>query len=178
VLSCSYPVHQLAARRDSILLYINHEPYEEEIMNEMKVARGLGWFSLGLGITEIVAGKQLGRALGMEDRAWLLRIYGLREIAAGVGIFSKKHPAPWVWSRVAGDVLDIATVAAAYTKDNPKKENVAAALVSLAGVTALDYWCAQRLHSARPHGSISTHRAFVADGSSPHYRSSQPSPSS
>jgi hypothetical protein len=93
----------------------------------MKVARGLGWFSLGLGITEIVAGKQLGRALGMEGRAWLLRIYRLREIAAGVGIFSKKHPAPWVWARVAGDVLDIATVAAAYTKDSPKKENVAAA---------------------------------------------------
>ena len=146
-------------------------------MNEMKVARGLGWFSIGLGLTEIVAGRELARALGMEDRTWLLRLYGLREIAAGVGIFSRDNPAPWVWARVAGDVLDVATVASAYTEDNPRKENVAAALASLAGVTALDYWCARRLHSGRPHGSIAAHRANVADGSSPHYRSAeQPAP--
>ncbi len=54
-------------------------------MNEMKVARGLGWFSIGLGLTEIVAGRQLCRTLGMpEDRDWVFRAYGVREIAAGV----------------------------------------------------------------------------------------------
>jgi hypothetical protein len=135
-------------------------------MNEMRVARGLGWFSLGLGLTEVVAGKSLGRFLGMEDRSWLLRLYGFRELAAGVGIFAQDNPAPWVWARVAGDVLDVATLASAYTEDNPKKENVAASLVSVLGITALDYWCARRLHSGRPHGSMSTHRRFVADGPS------------
>jgi hypothetical protein len=35
-------------------------------MNEMKVARVLGWFSIGLSATEIVAGTQIGRALRMD----------------------------------------------------------------------------------------------------------------
>ena len=42
-------------------------------MNEMKVASGLGWFSIGLGLAEIVAGREIGRSLGMEDRSWLIR---------------------------------------------------------------------------------------------------------
>ncbi len=66
--------------------------------------RGLGWFSIGLGLAEVVAGRELGRALGMEDRAWLLRLFGVREIAAGVAIFSQDNPALGVWARVAGDV--------------------------------------------------------------------------
>jgi hypothetical protein len=133
-------------------------------MNEMKVARGLGWLSVGLGLAEVAAGRALGRALGMEDRSGLLRLYGLREIASGAGILASDRPAPWVWARVAGDVLDLATLASAYTEDNPGRDNVAAAFASVAGITWLDLWCARRLHSARPHGSMRTHRRYVADG--------------
>jgi hypothetical protein len=73
-------------------------------MNEMKVARGLGWFSIGLGLTEVIAGRSLGRALGMENKTWLLRAFGVREIAAGVAILSLDRPKAGVWARVAGDV--------------------------------------------------------------------------
>ena len=142
------------------------------IVNEMKVARGLGWFSIGLGLTEVVAGRSMGRALGMEDRSWLLRAFGVREIAAGVAILALENPRAGVWARVAGDVLDLAALGSGFTEDNPKKENLAAAFATVAGITALDYWCARRLGSGRPHGSIATHRANVADGSSPHYRES------
>ena len=135
-------------------------------MNEMRVARGLGWFSIGLGLAELVAGREMGRMLGMEGRSGLIRLYGLREIAAGVGIFSKDNPAPWMWARVAGDVLDLATLATAYTDDNPRRDNVAVAIGSVAGIAALDYWCAKRLHSGRPHGSWKTHLENVADGPS------------
>lgn len=139
-------------------------------MNEMKVARGLGWFSLGLGLAEVAAGETLGRVLGMEDKSWLIRLYGMREIATGVGIFARANPAPFLWARVAGDVMDVATLATAYTDDNPKKANVAMAIGSVLGVTMADYWCAKRLHSARPHGSVRTHQKYVADGSKPHYQ--------
>ncbi len=145
-------------------------------MNELQVARGLGWFSIGLGLTEIVAGKQLGQALGMEDKTWLLRLFGLREIAAGVGILSRSNPTPWVWARVAGDALDIASVASAYTDDNPKKETVGVALAVLASVTALDAWCAKKLQGDQGLGSDRTHRSIEADGSSRQHRSiGQPS---
>lgn len=38
-------------------------------MNTNKLATGLGWFSLGLGLAEIFAPKKLGRALGRALRA-------------------------------------------------------------------------------------------------------------
>ena len=133
-------------------------------MNEMRVARGLGWFSIGLGLTEVVAGQSLGRFLGVEDKTWLPRAFGVREIAAGVAILGTDHPAPGVWARVAGDVLDLAALGAAYTDDNPERANVAVAFGAVAGITALDYWCARRLHSGRPHPSYRVHRENVADG--------------
>jgi len=135
-------------------------------MNEMKVARGLGWLSIGLGLTEVVAGRALGETLGMEDRTWVLRLFGLREIASGVAILARDNPAPGVWSRVVGDALDLAALASAYTDDNPRRDNVAAAIVSIVGITATDYWCAKRLHSGRPHGSWRTHQKYVAEGPS------------
>ena len=141
-------------------------------MNEMQVARGLGWFSIGLGLTEVVAGRELGRTLGMENHGGLFRVFGLREIATGVAILAMEQPRAGVWARVAGDALDLAALGTGFTADNPKKQNLAAAFATVAGITALDYWCARRLGSGRPHGSISRHRANVADGSSPHYRES------
>jgi len=135
-------------------------------MNEMKVARGLGWFSIGLGLSEILAGREIGRTLGMEDRTWLLRAFGVREIASGVTILSQDVPRMGVWSRVFGDALDLATLVAAYREDNPKRDNVAVAIGAIAGIAWVDYWCAKRLHSGRPHGSYRVHQQYVAEGPS------------
>lgn len=116
-------------------------------MNEERVAHGLGWFSIGLGLTEVLAGRELGKALGMEDRTGLLRAFGVREIATGLAILSQARPTFWVWGRVAGDALDLAALATGLSEDNPKRENVGLAIATVAGVTAVDIWCAQRLSS-------------------------------
>lgn len=114
-------------------------------MNEERPAHALGWFSIGLGLTEVVAGRALGRLLGMEDRTGLLRAFGLREIAAGVGILSQPRPTAWMWARVAGDAMDLAALGSACTPDNPERDNVVAAIGTVAGITAIDIWCAWRL---------------------------------
>jgi hypothetical protein len=113
-------------------------------MKEYKVARALGWFSLGLGCSEVIAGRTLGRCLGMEKRAGLLRVFGLREIAAGIGLLSGRHPAPWLWARVGGDILDLGTLLSALTPDNPRWRNLQAALAAVAAVTLVDVVCAQQ----------------------------------
>src|SRR3954462_1142776 len=107
-------------------------------MHEERVAQGLGWFSIGLGLTEVLAGRALGRSLGMEHRTGLLRAFGLREIATGIGILSQRRPAAWVWGRVAGDALDLAVLGSACTPDNPRRDNVLAAIGTGAGVTGVD----------------------------------------
>ena len=117
----------------------------------MALARGLGWFSIGLGLAEMLAPRLLSEQLGMEGKEPLLRFYGAREMAAGIGILASDNPGPWLWGRVAGDALDIATLATGLNEHNPRKANVAIALAAVAGVTALDAICAQALSGA-DHG--------------------------
>lgn len=115
-------------------------------MNAKKLASGLGWFSLGLGLYEVAAPGHLSRTLGLEGRERLLTFCGLREVMAGAGIFpSQPHPVGWLWARVGGDALDLATLGLALKPDNPKRGNALIALVSVVGVTVLDLWCAQQL---------------------------------
>ena len=114
------------------------------------LARGLGVFSIALGLVEVVAARSLTRALGMQGNETLVRLYGLREIAKGVGILASNDPMPWMWGRVAGDALDLATLATGLEGDNPKRDNVMLALASVAGVTALDIYCAQTLSRESP----------------------------
>ena len=110
-----------------------------------KLATGLGWFSIGLGLTELLMPNKVAKTLGMRGQQPLLRACGVRELATGVAILTASKRSPWVWSRVVGDALDIAALAINATSANPKRRNVAIALGSVAGVTALDIVSAQAL---------------------------------
>lgn len=106
-------------------------------------ARGLGWFSIGLGTAEVLMPNLLARALGMPGRGGLLFIYGLREIATGVGILKARNQTPWLWGRVAGDAMDLATLAAHSGSRNKLGRGIGMAAV--AGVTALDVTMAKAI---------------------------------
>ena len=86
----------------------------------------------------------------MRGQEGLIAGYGLREIATGIGILASKDPTPWIWGRVAGDGLDLATLTTALDGRNPKKGNVGIAMAAVAGVTALDVYCAQTLSRESP----------------------------
>jgi hypothetical protein len=75
----------------------------------------------------------------------LLRLAGVREIAAGVGLLASRNPRPWLWARVGGDALDAATLAVQLRGGNPRLTNTAASLVAVAGIAALDLACARAL---------------------------------
>ena len=90
------------------------------------VACALGFFSIGLGIAELVAPRLIANLAGARVSPNMIRLYGMREVATGVGLLMAWKRAPWLWGRAAGDALDIASV------ERP------AAIVALAGVTALD----------------------------------------
>jgi hypothetical protein len=109
------------------------------------LARGLGWFSILLGVTELVAPSALARWLGMPGSASLLRAYGAREIGTGLAILAANDPTPFLWGRVGGDALDAATLAAGLNENNPKKGNVGVAFASVLGVALLDAACATAL---------------------------------
>jgi hypothetical protein len=114
-----------------------------------KLASGLGWFSIALGAAELFAPRALCRWLGMEGHENLVRAYGVREVATGVAILGSHDPQPWIWGRVGGDGLDLATLATGLHGDNPNKGNVMVAMAAVAGVTAVDVLCANGLTSEK-----------------------------
>lgn len=117
-----------------------------EEFDAVALARGLGWFSIALGAAEVFCADGLARWLGTENSTGLIRLFGMREIGAGVGILSQDRPsAPWLWARVAGDALDIAALGAALATRGTHGGAVKIALGAVAGATALDVVCAQRL---------------------------------
>lgn len=122
------------------------------------LARALGWFSIGLGLTELLAPRRITNALGMEGRETLVRVYGVREIGSGILSLSVDKNLG-LWSRVAGDGLDIATVLTALRPDNPKRGNVAVALALLLGVTAIDLIDAQA-STARHSRAVGRKRSY------------------
>jgi len=110
-----------------------------------RLAQGLGIFSIALGVFELICGRWLGRLLGFEDREHIVRLYGGREILTGVAILASRDPTPWVWGRVAGDALDIGTLAYGYTRDPDNVGSKVAALAAVTGATAADVYCAVKL---------------------------------
>lgn len=116
---------------------------------EEGMAQCLGWFSVGLGAAELVAPQQVAKVIGVKADGDLLPAMGLRELATGVGLLSTRRPAEWMWGRVAGDIMDLAYLGNAMLSPRNDKFRLAAAALTVAGVTAIDLFCAQQL-SARP----------------------------
>jgi hypothetical protein len=122
------------------------------LLPEDRVAKGLGWFSLALGAVELVAANRLARWLGLPHKAGLIRAFGAREIGAGVmTLSSEKGPA--LWSRVAGDALDIAVLAGGLDRRNRRRGNAELAMAAVIGVTILDLVTASLV--SRRHGRSS-----------------------
>ena len=113
---------------------------------EERLARGLAWFSIGLGLAEVIAPRGIQSIAGVKgDRTTIVRLLGVREIAHGVAILSQRRPAQGVWSRVGGDALDLAGMAAAFMSPGTDRIRLTAATAAVLGVTALDILCAQQL---------------------------------
>jgi uncharacterized membrane protein len=112
-----------------------------------QLARGLGWFSIGLGLAEVFMPYAVARLCGGTGRhTGLIRLYGLRELASGVAILGGgRHPVAGVWSRVAGDAIDLATLGIAAVLPHTSKAGVAFAAANVAAVTTLDVHCAKEL---------------------------------
>jgi uncharacterized membrane protein len=111
------------------------------------LARGLAYFSIGLGLAEILAPRGVARIAGARrGNTALMRLLGLREIAHGVAILtSGRRPAAAVWSRVAGDAVDLACLAGVFASPDSNKGRAAFATANVLGVAALDVLCAQLL---------------------------------
>ena len=138
----------------------------EQLMREVpdggaqRLANGLGWFSIGLGLAQVTIPATVARMAGADpspDALRLMRALGLREISSGVGILSGKRTDAWVRARVAGDIMDLALLGRVLLSDDADKRNTLVSALAVAGVTALDVLAAAKL-SANGDGSTNSSR--------------------
>ena len=115
-----------------------------------QLANGLGWFSIGLGLAELVAPRSVAKFVGVrddEDNCAVLRTAGVREIASGLGILATPQPESLLWGRVAGDLMDLCLLGMALGSEDTDRTRIAMASMAVAGVTALDLLAAQQLRT-------------------------------
>jgi uncharacterized membrane protein len=111
-----------------------------------KLAKGLGWFSVGLGLAELLAPRTIANISGVSNtHTGLIRLYGARELASGIAIFAQEKPTEAVWARVARDAGDLVSLGIAGTSPNAKLGRLAFATANVLAVTALDVICAMQL---------------------------------
>jgi uncharacterized membrane protein len=125
---------------------------------EDPLARLLGWASFGLGVAMTSQPGRFARAIGVRDdaesRAWTVAV-GVREHmhAAGILVLGRPRPAGWVWTRVAGDAMDLALLVNALRSKPRDRTRVMAAIGAALGIGVIDLIAAMRL-TRKPGGPI------------------------
>jgi hypothetical protein len=109
----------------------------------------LGALSIGLGVLDLVAARRIARLLGMRGSEGLIRACGVREVVSGMGLLRSRNRTLWIWSRVGGDVLDVAALLAGLRGGNRQKRNVGLMLAAMGAITSLDLLYARSLSRAK-----------------------------
>ena len=111
------------------------------------LANFLGWFSIGLGLAEFLAPNGIAKIIGVDedDNRNIIRAMGAREIGHGLAILTNQQPTKSVWSRVAGDALDLTFLGRALANPDNARGRTAFATANVLAVTALDVLAARKL---------------------------------
>jgi hypothetical protein len=127
----------------------SRKPSETE--SAMGDARMLGLFSYGLGIAQVVKPGAVNRFIGVPDHNpnhALQRLLGVREIVSGTGILFGNNTSVWMWSRVAGDAMDMMILTGTLSAGLGTRKRLIPAIAAVVGIAALDASVAIR---AREH---------------------------
>lgn len=108
----------------------------------------LGLFSIGLGLAQMLAPQGMSRLVGIKDaegNKGTMRALGAREFSNGVAILSRQQPEKALWSRVAGDALDLALLGKVMANPENDRGRALFATANVLAVTALDVMAARTL---------------------------------
>ena len=128
------------------------------------LVKGLGAASLGLGLSEVLAPRTVAAVAGVDDTSRsrrVIRALGLRECGHAAALLV--GPNKLVWTRVAGDVLDVAVLLAGVAKQRRgRRGRSTVSALALAGIGAVDLYAALR--------TTSDNRSTGRHANAPRYR--------
>ncbi len=122
-------------------------PEREVSVSVGRAALGLGLFGIGLGLLELLVPRRFNRSIGVADHRSSTRVtraLGLREIANSLALLGRRRPAPWLWARVGGDLVDLALLVGATRHRKARVGRIAGAIGAVVGATMVDAFVASR----------------------------------
>lgn len=107
--------------------------------------------SLALGAAALCMPRKVVRAIGApetEESERAVRAVGARELVSAAGLAGRPGKPGWMWSRVAGDAMDLALLGGAMRARDAERKRLALAMLAVAGVAAFDVWASLRMTRA------------------------------
>jgi uncharacterized membrane protein len=129
-----------------------------------RLAKSLGWFSVGLGVAELTAPARVARLVGIRQpngAASIVRAMGARELVSGMAILANPKRSAGAWSRVAGDGLDLWLLQQTSRRGDVDRGRWLAATAAVLGVTIADLLCAQELRAHENRTVTSQRRSHL-----------------
>ncbi len=114
-------------------------------MDEYRLARTLGWVSIGVGLAAVAAPGPLMNALGLGDRPNLGRFLGARDLVLGMGLLRAQNTATWCQARGIADALDVALIIGGAATGAFRRDRAPIGVATGAGFSALSFWLARQL---------------------------------
>jgi hypothetical protein len=111
------------------------------VRDKDSLAQFLGWFSIGLGAAQVTAPRAMCKLVGADgdgSAPTLMRVMGLRELTQGTAILARPRPTSWLWSRVAGDALDLSVLGLVLVKN--RRVRTWLAIANVVGVMLPDIY--------------------------------------
>lgn len=114
------------------------------------LSMNIGVTAIGLAAWGTLFPNHVKKTLGIEAPTEVVRaLFGVREGITGFTLAADPTKAGMLWTRVVGDICDIAILRSLDNPNNPKRNNARAALGFVLFVTALDAITATRMSAVR-----------------------------
>jgi hypothetical protein len=114
-------------------------------MDDHRLARTLGWVSIGGGLAVEAIPRPLMKVLGLGDRPKLARLLGVRELVIGTGLLRSNNTAAWCRARGIADALDVALIVVGASAGVVRRNRAPIGVASGACFSAFSFWLARRL---------------------------------
>jgi hypothetical protein len=114
-------------------------------MNEHTLVRGIGWLSIGVGLSLVLAPERTVSGFGMGQRKWLGRFLGAKDLVIGAGILRSEDAKPWLLARALSDAQDAALLIAGISTGVFPPRKAAFGLTVATSLSAASLILAKRL---------------------------------
>jgi hypothetical protein len=114
-------------------------------VDEHRLARGIGWLSIGVGFLLVLAPERGTGGFGMGERKRLGLFLGAKDLVIGAGLLRSGNVRPWLLARALSDAQDAALLVGGIASGAFPRRKASLGLAVATGLCASSLALARRL---------------------------------